>query len=89
MSNQTKNEQDNDKKCPPGMEPDGKGGCRAKGESNKEDSNAGGTTSAGTGTIVSASTKGDDMARKCPPGTTLGPDGECKPSGDAGSNSYP
>ena len=85
MSNQTKNEQDNDKKCPPGMEPDGKGGCRAKGESNKEDSNAGGTTSAGTGTIVSASTKGDDMARKCPPGTTLGTDGECRPSGDAGA----
>lgn len=80
----TDNKPKNEMECPPGMTmKDGK--CVAKESIQKEDTNAGGTTPVGAGTITDASTKTEPPGnKKCPPGTTLGADGECKPSGDVG-----
>jgi hypothetical protein len=78
-----------DKKCPPGMKPDGKGGCVAasngngEGKPKTEEANAGDTTEKGAGQITDASTVTEPAQnKKCPPGTTLGEDGECHPSGN-------
>ena len=80
---------DDDKECPPGMIPrDGK--CVPADDTNgegihrdpkrkREQDNAGDTTQKGTPTLDDASTVTEPPENKeCPPGTTLGEDGECQ-----------